>query len=138
MFGKLFGKKSGSPVEVVGFELTDPYSHMLPWLGRGANPAEYVARDVENELTRQQPGCRLTRIVCTGEPEVETTANPQIGTSQAHITRMSASFPLEVSVTAPDGVKWRLAVTQTYVVSGLEGEKHHLRQDFKVNEATAV
>lgn len=155
MFKNLFGKNrkveavpeaqngSTSPgaglVEIVGFETADPYSHMLPWLGRGEHPSQYVPQDVTNELTRQQPGSQLTRIVCTGEPDVHTNVLQEPGNSHAEIDSLVASFPLSVSVTAPDGVEWRLLVAQTYVATGLgKNQTRQLRQDFKVNEATAV
>lgn len=153
MFGNLFGKNrkvrvnepntssppGAEPFEVAGFEAADRYSHVLPWLGRGVDPSEYVPRDVANELARQQPGCRLSRIACTGEPEVQTNVLQEPAKSHAEVGSMVVSFPLLVSVTGPDGVAWRLSVTQTYVATGLgKNQSPQLRQDFKVNEATAV
>jgi hypothetical protein len=129
----------GEQIRAAGFHFTGAYSHMLPWLGRGEEPAQYVTRDVEAEVTRQQPGSHLSSIECTGEPDAVTKGLQEPASSIAQVTAFEASFPLLLIVEAADGAKWRLRVKQTYVATGLEeGGERRLRQDFTVEEAARL
>lgn len=120
-------------VAVSGFELADDAAHMIAWLGRGPDYRRFVANDIESELYRQTPGAQLLSIRCMEKPEFRTRAK-QEQQGRVVVTDVSVMFPVALTVRAPDGVVWRLAVRHCYEASNIHSRspERQLRLNFTI------
>jgi hypothetical protein len=124
-------------VQVSGFDLTDSSAHMIAWLGRGGNLHSLIVNDVEREVYEQTPDAQVLRVDCAGEPNLETVARTKgLWSSKATVRKLTAVFPLSLTVQNADGALWQLAVQLRYESTDLDKPgPRQVRQDFVVIDA---
>ncbi|GGD57676.1 hypothetical protein [Lacimicrobium alkaliphilum] len=105
--------------EVTGFDCADAIQNVIPLLGRGEDAASFVAIDVETELKRQHKSSELQSISCTAEPEIKAATLNDENSGEAVLSRLSVTFPLEVSVSAGKQTM-DMVVDHQYLAENLE------------------
>ncbi|ABG41743.1 hypothetical protein Patl_3237 [Paraglaciecola sp. T6c] len=127
-------------VEASGFECAEEALHVMDVLGRGPKFPEFLIKDVEIELNRQNKGAHLVSISCVGKPELmaRNVADSQNNSGQSVLSALSVSFPLHLEVQNREGVKntTSLDIEQNYLVENLDtGNLPTVTQNFIVKSS---
>ncbi|ALS99263.1 hypothetical protein [Lacimicrobium alkaliphilum] len=105
--------------QINGFDCADAIQNVIPLLGRGELVETFVPLDVENELKRQHKSSVLQSINCTAEPEIKGATIKDKESGEAVLSRLSVTFPLEISVAAGKQTM-DMVVHQQYLAENLE------------------
>jgi hypothetical protein len=105
-------------------------------LGRGPDFPDFLIRDVETELERQNKGSQLVNITCTAEPELMAGSVRLPGdASKSIVSTLSLSVPLEITVIHGSDTAnlIQLTVEQNYFVENLDKDNQaQVTQNFIV------
>ncbi|MBN7820430.1 hypothetical protein [Bowmanella yangjiangensis] len=104
---------------ITGFECADEVKEIIHLIGRGDDPKQFIAQDVQTELSRQQPGSVLTKLHCEGSPELKAATSVDYTSGEKVLSRLSVSFPVQVSVEV-NGETVEMAVDQLYLAENLD------------------
>jgi hypothetical protein len=131
---------AGKTVEASGFECAEDAMHVMDVLGRGPKFPEFLIKDVETELNRQNKGAHLVSISCVGEPKLmaSNVADSQNSSGQSVLSALSVSFPLHLEVQNRQGAKntTSLDIEQNYLVENMDkGTLPTVTQNFVVKSS---
>ncbi|GLR70881.1 hypothetical protein [Agaribacter marinus] len=123
--------------ELGSFECIGEFRPQVSMLGRGDDYPNFIAKDITDELLKQDYASRLISATCTNEAQfgIKTATITKNGENQQVLDYLEATFPLDLVVFNGEE-NWRLDADIKYEVSGLvTKEQPELVKHFIVNQS---
>lgn len=118
--------------ELDDFRIFDHSAHMLFWLGD--EPFKAIRTEIESGFARQDPGCSVESIKCSGQPYFLTGARKDPDDpSRVILSRMGVAFQTAVVVITSGAARVELDAVCSIVGTNLDDpENTSLRLDFDI------
>lgn len=123
--------------ELSGFDCIKEFESQVNMLGRGEDYPNFIAKDILEELLKQDHASKLISAKCTDDAlfGIKTATIKNDGENQQVLDYLEATFPLDLVVFNGEE-NWRLDADIKYEVSGLATkEKPELVKHFIVNQS---